>query len=270
MAAVARTVLPRARIEISRIGLGLAHVHLLDSRTRVALIEAALDLGITHFDTARFYSDGLSERALGSVLGKRRNACTIATKFGLLPTPLIGSAGPFAKPLRKGRSLFNKLKLVPYPLRSYSARTMRRALEQSLRALGTDYVDIYHVHEPLADTRLSDELINALQSAKTAGSVRCIGVSGAEIDEVVERYGYAFDVIQCAESSWSEVRCVPDITHSLFSDAARRSSRDLSAEAIERLLRLALRRRSNGAVIVQTRDPRHLREIASYAELRDA
>jgi hypothetical protein len=99
--------------------------------------------------------------------------------------------------------------------------------------------------------------------------VRCIGVSGAEIDEVVERYGSAFDVIQCAESSWSEVRCVPDITHSLFSDAARRSSRGLSAEAIERLLRLALRRRCDGAVIVQTRDPRHLREIASYAEQSD-
>jgi aryl-alcohol dehydrogenase-like predicted oxidoreductase len=71
MAAVAWTVLPRARVEISRIGLGLglAHVHLLDSRTRVALIEAALDLGITHFDTARFCSDGLSERTLGDVLG---------------------------------------------------------------------------------------------------------------------------------------------------------------------------------------------------------
>jgi len=264
-----RTVLPRARVEISRIGLGLAYVHLLEYASRLALIERALDLGITHFDTARFYSDGLSERTLGSTLGPRRKSVTIATKFGLLPTPVIGHLGSLAWPFRKGRSLLNKLRIVPYPRRSYAAATMQRALQQSLRALRTDYIDIYHVHEPLADSRLSDELIDALVRAKAAGSVRMIGVSGADIDGIVERYGHVFDVIQCAESTWSSARFVPDITHSLFSDAARRTTSGLSQDAIRRLLQVALKRRPEGSVIVQTRDPGRLEELVTFAERKD-
>jgi aryl-alcohol dehydrogenase-like predicted oxidoreductase len=261
----ARTVLPRSRLELSRIGLGLAHTHLLEAGARRRLIERALDLGITHFDTSRFYSDGLSETTLGRTLGARRTSMTITTKFGLLPTPLIGSFGPAAMPFRKGRSLLNKLGLVTYPMRSYSAATMRRALRDSLRALKTDYIDIYHVHDPLADTSLCDDLFEELRRAKTAGSIRLVGVSGADIDAVVDRYGRALDVVQSAESSWSEARYVPDITHSLFSEAVHRSSGALGSDLIRQLLERALNRRPEGAVIVQTRSPDRLAQIVEFA-----
>lgn len=266
----ARTVLPLSGLHISRIGLGFAHAHLMDRSGRVALIERALDLGVTHFDTARFYSDGLSERTLGEVLSRRRSEVTIATKFGLLPTPVIGSAGPAALPLRKGRTALNRLGLLEYPKRSYSAATLRRALHDSLRALQTDYIDIYHVHEPLPDTQLSDEVIAELQRAKAAGSIRLIGVSGDTIDSVVARYGPVFDVIQCAESYWDPARWVPDITHSLFSGAVQQSSGTIAAGSIHQLLDRALQRRPQGAVIVQTRSPQRLTQLVEFAAERTA
>lgn len=264
----ATTILPHSGLTVSRIGLGFAHAHLLDRSTRVALIHRALDLGITHFDTARFYGDGLSERTLGEVLSRQRSSVTIATKFGLLPTPLIGSAGRAALPLRKARTLLSKLNLVQYPRRSYTAATMRTALHDSLRALRTDYIDVYHVHEPLPDTQLSDNLIGELQRAKAAGAIRLLGVSGDDIDSVVTRYGPVFDVIQCAESSWNPARWVPDITHSLFSDAVRQSSGKVSAEAIHQMLDRALDRRPQGAVIVQTRSPERLTQLVDFAANR--
>jgi aryl-alcohol dehydrogenase-like predicted oxidoreductase len=261
----ATTTLPHSGLTVSRIGLGFAHAHLLDPATRVALIHRALDLGITHFDTARLYSDGLSEQTLGKALSAQRSSVTITTKFGLLPTPVIGSMGRAAMPFRKARSLLSKLGLVRYPMRSYSAKTMRKSLQASLRALRTDYIDIYHLHEPLPDTQLSDDLIAELHRARAAGSIRSIGVSGAEIDSVVTRYRSIIDVIQSAESSWSAARWVPDITHSLFSEAARRAPGRLSGDSIRKLLEDALKRRPQGAVIVQTRSPERLTQIVEFA-----
>jgi D-threo-aldose 1-dehydrogenase len=264
-----QTVLPRSQLPVSRIGLGLAHLQLMTAPERQRLIERALELGITHFDTARFYGDGLSERTLAQTLGARRKQVTIATKFGLLPTPLIGSLdGRAAWAARKARSLLHKLHIHAYPQRSYTRQTMERALAQSLRALGSDYVDIYHVHEPLADTRLSDELLEALQRGKRSGAVRLIGVSGADIDAVVARYGSALDVLQSAEHAWSEARFVPDITHSLFTPALQRSAAALSAGAVSELLVRALERRREGAVIVQTRDPDRLTQLVEAAGTR--
>lgn len=262
------TILPNSGLTVSRIGLGFAHAHLLDEEARVSLVKHALNLGITHFDTARLYSDGLSEKTLGRLLPADRSSVTITTKFGLLPTPLIGSMGRAAAPARKARSLVNKLGVVPYPRRSYTPELMRKALRASLRALRTDYVDIYQLHEPLPDTHVSDELISELQRAKARGSIRAIGVSGpaADIDGTVGRYREAIDVIQTSEPSWGTQQWVPDITHSLFSEAARSApGGKLSGDSIRRLLTDALGRRPQGAVIVQTSSPARLAQIIDFA-----
>lgn len=255
-----RTVLPRSGLEVSRLGLGLAHMHLLSPRDRRALIEGALDVGITHFDTSRFYSDGLSEVTLGEVLGERRPSVTITTKFGLLPTPFIASAGLAAGPLRRVRALLNKLRVVPYPVRSYTAKTMRDALDHSLRALRTDFIDIYQVHEPLPETELGDALMSELERAQQAGKIRHVGVAGAVIDNVVDAHPGAFDVLQSDEATWAEGRHVPDITHSVLSVAAKGRVK-LDADRVRELLQRALQRRAHGAIIVQTRSPERLSEL---------
>ncbi len=263
-----RTLLPRSQLEVSRIGLGLAHLHLLaDNASRARLLHCAVDLGINHFDTSRFYSDGFSEVTIGRYLAKKRSGITIATKFGLLPTPFIGSLGHAARPLRKARWLLDRLRLIDYPQRSYARHTMRKSLERSLRALRTDYIDIFFLHEPLGNSRPEDGLFEDLEKEKQKGSIRYVGVSGANVDYIVENYSQFLDVIQTSESAWDESRFVPDITHSLFSEARQKGS-ELGDDAGQTMMRDALARRSNGAVIVQTRRPRHLERLAEMAEGR--
>jgi aryl-alcohol dehydrogenase-like predicted oxidoreductase len=248
---------------VSRIALGLAAIHFMDFGRRRQLVEGALDLGITHFDTSRFYGDGLSERSLGKILGAERRSVTLTTKFGLLPTPLFASLGIAAPLARKGRSALKHLRVMDYPKRSYSPETMRKSLRDSLQALATDYIDIYSLHEPLPDFAAADDLFDDLLQEKRKGTIRFIGVSGYQIDAVVKRYGGVLDVIQCSESEWSPERFVPDITHSLFSDNVAQSGSSRTVP-IRLLLESALARREAGAVIVQTGRPEHLRQIVSW------
>ena len=244
----------------------MANMHLLpNEKERYRLLQQALDLGITHFDTARFYSDGLSEKVLGQFLQGKREAVTIATKFGLLPTPLIGSLGFAAMPFRKGRSLLNKLGLIRYPQRSYSRATLHKHLEASLRALKTDYIDIYSLHEPSLDSNIEADVFGDLEQLKKKGSIRFIGVSGADIDQIVARFGSSLDIIQSAEGSWSEDRFIPDITHSLFSGAGQGKDAPMKENSIRQRLERALARRRNGCVVVQTRHPAHLEQVVAYA-----
>lgn len=261
-------MLPRCGLEVSRIGLGLAHLHLLSNdAARQRLLRRAIDLGITHFDTARFYSDGFSEATVGRLLAQNRTSITIATKFGLLPTPLIGSLGAAAPPFRKARSLLSKLRMVKYPRHSYTRATMRKSLEASLRALKTDYIDIYLLHEPLLTSRPEEGLFEDLEREKQKGSIRYVGVSGGSVGPIVEQYGRFLDVIQTSEASWSEDRFVPDITHSLFSAAVRQKGA-LEDDAVRKLMQEALARRPSGAVVVQTRQPAHLDKLVAMAEGR--
>jgi aryl-alcohol dehydrogenase-like predicted oxidoreductase len=209
----------------------------------------------------------LSEVTVAKCLAKHRSSITIATKFGLLPTPLIGSLGRAARAFRKARWLLEKYGLIEYPQRSYTRATMRKSLANSLRALKTDYIDIYLLHEPLLGSQPEDGLFEDLEKEKQKGSIRYVGVSGASVDSIVERYGRFLDVIQTSEASWSERRFVPDITHSLFSEAGQ-NGRRLEDDAVRKLLHDALARRANGSVIVQTRRPEHLEKLAVMAQGR--
>lgn len=265
VSAVPRVTLPRSGLVVPRIGVGMAHLHLMPPGDRAALIDTAIDLGLTHFDTSRFYSDGLSEAVLGSVLGSRRARVTITTKFGLLPTPLIGRMGPFAPVGRKLRSAATRLKLTHYPQQRYTPAVLRQSLAASLKALRTDHVDVLAIHEPADAASLNDELIEALVAVRASGMARFIGVAGDTIDDVVARWGDVLDVVQTAERGWDAARFVPDFTYSLFSSGRPRGALPLSQHEIDARLTHALARRPSGAVIVQTRDPRRLAHYVGVA-----
>ncbi len=162
-------------LRVSRVGLGCnnfgTRVELEETR---AVVEAALDAGITFFDTAEVYGGGGgSERMLGEILEGRRDAVALATKFGWAPGRGSGAAGdPHA------------------------------ALAGSLERLRTDYVDLYYLHQPDADTPIG-ETLQALDELVRAGKVRAIGCSNfskeqlEEADRVAHELGTArFTVLQ--------------------------------------------------------------------------
>jgi aryl-alcohol dehydrogenase-like predicted oxidoreductase len=138
-------------------------------------------------------------------------------------------------------------------------------LHASLRALKTDYIDIYCLHEPEPDSSVSGDLFEELERIKAQGDIRSVGVSGAYIDNIVASFGASLDVVQSAEASWTESRFVPDITHSLFSDFVRAGRHSRETPSVEQLLQQALSRRQEGSVVVQTRSLAHLEQIATWA-----
>lgn len=162
-------------LRVSRVGLGCnnfgGRIGLAETR---AVVDAALDAGVTFLDTAEIYGDeGGSERFLGEVLQGRRDRVVIATKFGW------GS--------ERGNG---------------SAEAARKAIDGSLSRLRTDHVDLYYLHKADPETPIS-ETLGALDELVRAGKVRAIGCSNfsaeqlSEADRVAGEQGTArFTVLQ--------------------------------------------------------------------------
>ncbi len=166
-------------LTVSAVGLGCNNLGRESTasesqRGASALVSAAVDEGITLFDTADSYgrTPGLSEELLGKALGRRRADVVIATKFGLDVKGLNG--------------------------RDFGARGSRRyimaAVESSLKRLGTDWIDLYQFHAPDPDTPI-EETLGAMDDLVRAGKVRYIGHSNrsgwsiAEAEFIARRNG---------------------------------------------------------------------------------
>ena len=128
------------------------------------VVDAAIDRGVTFFDTADTYGLGASEELLGAALGPRRDDVVVATKFGMDMQGRNGDDGGG----RRG-----------------SAAYVRTAVEASLRRLGTDHVDLYQLHTPDPLTPV-EETLEALDALVQAGTVRAIGCSNFQAWQLVD------------------------------------------------------------------------------------
>ena len=135
-----------------------------EAREAQAAIRQALELGITFFDTAQAYGFGISERVLGEALHpelrSRRDKIVLATKGGL-------------------RMEGDKV------VRDSSAGWLRQGVEQSLRNLGVDYIDLYQVHWPDPNTPF-EETAGALEQLAQEGKIRYVGVSNYDAEQMRE------------------------------------------------------------------------------------
>ncbi|MGI9324839.1 MAG: aldo/keto reductase [Pseudomonadales bacterium] len=124
------------------------------------MVHSALDAGINYFDTSDVYSHGESETLLGKALKGIRDEVVLATKFSLPMTD---------NPNHRGNS----------------RRWIFKEVEQSLKRLGTDYIDLYQVHRPDASTDI-DETLGALTDLVRSGKVRLLGSSTFPAEQIVE------------------------------------------------------------------------------------
>jgi aryl-alcohol dehydrogenase-like predicted oxidoreductase len=145
--------LGRSGLEVSAVGLGCNNFGgRIGAKETDAVVGRALEEGITFFDTADIYGErGGSESLLGSALGKRRASVVVATKFG------------------------GKMGDGPYE-HGASRRWIYRAVEGSLKRLGTDWIDLYQIHFPDTSTPLG-ETLHALDYLVQQGKVRYLGCS---------------------------------------------------------------------------------------------
>lgn len=148
--------LGKSDLQVSLVGLGCNNFGWkADLAGTRAIVDQALEFGITFFDTAISY--GPSEEFLGAALEGRRKEAVIATKFGSPEDPLPGDA------------------------RGTRAYVMEAA-EASLKRLKTDWIDLYQLHYPTATP--IDETLRALQDLVTQGKVRAIGCSNLSADAI--------------------------------------------------------------------------------------
>lgn len=132
-----------------------------DEADSIRIIHRALDAGINVVDTADVYSAGVSEEIVGKALQGRRDDVVLATKF------------------------FMPMSTDDPNMRGGSRRWIVRAVEDSLRRLGTDHLDLYQVHRPSADTDL-EETLGALSDLVHQGKIRYLGSSSYSGAEIVE------------------------------------------------------------------------------------
>lgn len=180
------TALPTRRLgtdgpEVSALGLGFMSFRTSadagEEKQAKELVDAAVDLGVTLFDTADIYGPEFSEILLGRAIRGRRDGLTIATKFG---NTLDRGTNP--------RALDGRPEYI------------RSAIEGSLRRLGVDHVDLYYLHRVDPEVPIEDT-VGALKELVDAGKVRYIGLS--EPGAKTLRRAHAVHPITAIQNEWS-------------------------------------------------------------------
>lgn len=152
----------------------------VDTEESIATIQAALDSGISFFDTADAYGKGFSEELLGKVLEKKREEVVIATKVGVV--------------WRDDDTRYIDL----------SSSHIEKACELSLKRLKTDYIDLYQLHEMDSKAPI-EETGRALKNILKSGKVRYIGVSNYSV-EIIQKL-QAFVPVISTQSEYSLIKC---------------------------------------------------------------
>ena len=190
----------------SAVGFGCAGLFRIPRRgARRWILDSAYDAGIRHFDVAPMYGLGSAEAELAAFLKSRRGNVTITTKFGVDPTPFARGVAHIQPPLRailaKRPNVGEGLKAARMGPRSgplgrllysspgYHRQSAQFSLERSLRMLGTDYVDVFLLHDPIGGlVARTPDLADYLEEQRCRGRLRCWGVTGqpAELTRVTK------------------------------------------------------------------------------------
>ena len=168
-------------LNVSAIGFGAMALTPIygevDDTESLATLNHCVDVGVTFIDTANIYGAGDNERLIATLLGKRRDEVTLATKFGIAGNPAAGE-----------RSVRG------------DAAYVRQCIDESLRRLDTDVIDLYYMHR--RDARVPiEETVGAMAELVTAGKVRHLGLSEVTAEEL--RAAVAVYPIAAVQSEWS-------------------------------------------------------------------
>ncbi len=170
-------ILGRTGLRVSAVGLGTmvhaGHFGPMEDRESLSAIQTAMDLGVNFIDTSDAYGAGYSETLLGEALRGKRDRVILATKGGNV------MVGP-----ERGK-------------RNFTPDYISRVLDESLKRLQTDYVDLYQLHNPTVDVIERADVWQVLERAKQAGKIRHYGVSINTVEEGIAAVnGGRFDTIQ--------------------------------------------------------------------------
>ncbi len=263
------TMLPGTDLSVSRLSFGTASLHHLPtSSQRQALLATAFDQGFSHFDTAPYYGFGLAESEVGRFAGRHRDQLTVASKVGLHPPggQVSTTAGLWAR-----KALGKLVPVLSKPLVDWSVGAASKSLENSLRRLRRDFVDVLFLHEPDPCLLNTEEFLNWLARQQDEGKLRYWGLAGpAERFAKWIQDGHDLTQILQVRDHVGADKSHPvlasgrvfQFTYGYLS-AARRAREGLPATDV---LRAALGRNQSGSVLVSTRRAAHLSELVAAVD----
>ncbi len=268
-----RVTLQGTDINMSRLSFGTASLHHLPTiRRRQNLLSAAFDHGFTHFDTAPYYGFGIAEQELGRFLKGRRSRVTITTKVGLYPP---GSLDPNTASVWVRKVVGKVVPAFSRPVVDWSIASASKSLDCSLRRLGTNYIDLLLLHEPVSGAVQSEVFLDWLKGEKGKGRIRAWGLAGQadHMDTWLFINHPLGMVLQVRDSlDRREADLVRDhgrdlqITYGYLSSSSILPGSLTTTEILER----AMRRNTTGSILISTRQLRRLSGLAAAAERDDA
>lgn len=278
------------------LGFGTGMLWSIRDRGRaVRLIETAFDSGISYFDTARLYADGLAEGMLGEAFSHRRDQVIVVSKAGILPVHRSLAKRVSDKLLHTARKAPPLRNVLPEPRYAeptfgvFDIPRLRKSVETSLRQLRTDYLDALLLHECTTEDAANGEIREFVERLMEQGKIRAYGVAPRVEDALeIERRRISFgNIMQVASNAWEDTisRLPPHegrllVTHSIFTTRFRETLEKLNADAsaasgwraafdvdpgdtaaMARLfLRHAMHRNPAGVVLFSTTSPDRIRE----------
>ena len=182
-------------IKVSEIGLGCSNVGKtffnMEKDSSLRLLNRAYELGINFFDTADVYRFGNSEKIIGEAFKNKRTEVIIATKVGYNQPQYIARPAKLLMPisiqkqLQKILKYYRKKHKTSFFSRDFSPEFINKAINQSLKRLNTDYIDLYQLHNPPPEVIEHGEVFNTLDNLKKEGKIRFYGVSAGTVSDAL-------------------------------------------------------------------------------------
>jgi aryl-alcohol dehydrogenase-like predicted oxidoreductase len=194
----------KAKNGATRLGFGCTAIPgPLSTREALALLDAAYACGIRHFDTARMYCSGDSERVLGEFVRQHREEVTLVTKAGLAPATAL------TRGLNKVATAFRLKQAAPWR-RSFEPDQIRRSVETSLRELKADHIDALLLHEIMAD-EVQDELKRLLERFRSEGKIGAYGIATSieESEALIADHPELCEIVQVSAAWLDQPRPLP-------------------------------------------------------------
>jgi aryl-alcohol dehydrogenase-like predicted oxidoreductase len=261
-----RTIpLPNTNLTVSKLSFGTASLHhIFSSQQRRTLLSSAVDAGFTHFDTSPLYGYGIGEAALGQLSSTIKHQITIASKVGLYPPP--GASTNIASVML--RKIAGKMRSeLSAPAINWSVTAAQNSLDNTLRRLQRDYLDILFLHEPESSLIHTDEWKNWLITRVQAGQIRHWGIAGEveRINAMLLSSPELAPIIQVRDSldrQQSETLTSQRPRQFTYGYLAHSPAEITPKEVIQR----ACQRNTTGSIIVSTRKFNRVAELASYVD----
>ncbi|MER8548331.1 aldo/keto reductase [Mesorhizobium sp. M1169] len=260
--------IPGTNVVVPRLIFGTASLFNAGPRKkRLALLSAAVEAGLSHFDTAPYYGFGWAERDLGA-LRAAGTKFTVTTKVGIYSP---GGEDSWQSTVFLRKAAGRAFPSISRPTVDFQLKRAMVALEASLSRLRTDHIEIYLLHEPDVACVRSEEWQRWLECEVSRGRIGSFGLASTASKLVpfldsADRLSHLVQVLDSLDGEEADVLLKYErplqITYGYVSSALSINP----ARSVDEILRGALRRNTTGAIIVSTKKKERIRQYAEILE----